>query len=126
MNLLETLRDQIVKGDWTKYFEGVDIEMEKFDKEALLKFVSDVLDRGGKVSLLDYGFDQDKSVASGRISELSNVVNGSVREVEKDGYAWFNFNSDKVNYSSFYDFKTLEEDVDLTGSDPAEEGEEIA
>jgi hypothetical protein len=101
------------------------------DKEKLMQFISDAIDKGAKIEV---GFYSSTSMtqeeANGRAKELSEIVGSAVVVAESSDCEWFKVESEQVlgcffYKNSFKNFRWMEEDVDLSGSD-YERGEGFA
>lgn len=89
------------------------------NKEKLMQFLSDAIDKGATIDICLHGNGESKETAESRIKEFNEIIgNTKVVEHESDHFKWFRASNLHLGLSHFYDVVPshfMEEDVDLTG-----------
>ncbi|MED3575787.1 hypothetical protein [Cytobacillus praedii] len=88
-------------------------------KEKLMQYLSEAIDKGLRISVASFSSNVNKEVAVEFAARLSDLAEAPVREIESEGSKWFSVKGSNLEGDFFFDTRVtgfMEEDVDLSGS----------
>ena len=94
------------------------------NKEKLMQFLSDAIDKGAAIDVCIHGNGNTKEQAETVCNRFSEIVGGKIEEINNDDIIWYKVKSEKISLDHFHNrshkhSRFMQEDVDLGGMSDA-------
>ncbi len=94
------------------------------NKEKLMQFLSDAIDKGARIDVLIHGNGHTKEQAETVCNRFSEIVGGKIEEINSGDLIWYKVKTEQISLDHFHNISHkhshfMQEDVDLGGMSDA-------